>query len=598
MPQTIESDDKTIGEVFSDFYLVPNYQREYVWTERQVERLLEDVSNEFDPHARRQDSEYFIGSIVVCPSNSVLELIDGQQRLTTLFLILCTIRSLLEEMGEQPPSLLQQQISSADLDETGHETHRLRIELQYRDSQDVLGLIANKDGSRLERLNPSRTIENLKTARTLIEEFLRGQYANDTDTLRRFYAFLTQKVKLIRITTSSRAHALKVFETINDRGVGLDAMDLLKNLMFMKASEADFEDLKVRWQKLVNILYQSGEKPLRFLRYFIFAAYDEDRLREEQIYDWFVSHSQLCGYERDPLGFVDTLVEAGEAYGHFLSGMNSRGKPNRYLENIRLLSGASRQHFMLLLAGRHLDEEGFDTLARQLENLLFTYFITRESAREFERKFAQWAPQVRNLKTTADVASFVAMAFKPEQKRLAGRFELALSELREGDLQRYRLRYVLAKLTQHVNEAAYGSRAECDLNSFVSKNIEIEHILSQQPTTEDVARFNRPDEYYDWVPKLGNLALLEKSINASIGRETFFRKKQEYSKSKFLLTKVLGGPVQVGIDTAINRAVSALRSYEKWDSETIGDRQRLLANLAYEVWDVPRSSAPQVEMTS
>ncbi len=68
-------------------------------------------------------------------------------------------------------------------------------------------------------------------------------------------------MKLIRIITPDITHALKVFETVNDRGVGLNAMDLLKNLLFMKASADSFEQLKKRWRDLVDTLELSREKP-------------------------------------------------------------------------------------------------------------------------------------------------------------------------------------------------------------------------------------------------------------------------------------------------------------------------------------------------
>ena len=78
--QTIESVDIPLGKLFSDFYVVPSYQREYVWEEKQVEQLLEDIHNEFAGNGDSASSEYFIGSIVVClHPDGLYELIDGQQ---------------------------------------------------------------------------------------------------------------------------------------------------------------------------------------------------------------------------------------------------------------------------------------------------------------------------------------------------------------------------------------------------------------------------------------------------------------------------------------------------------------------------------------
>ena len=76
--------------------------------------------------------------------------------------------------------------------------------------------------------------------------------------------------------TPTLEKALQIFETINDRGVGLDAMDLLKNLMFMKANKTQYENLRDKWEDLTKTLHKSREKPMRFLRYFVLANYAKD----------------------------------------------------------------------------------------------------------------------------------------------------------------------------------------------------------------------------------------------------------------------------------------------------------------------------------
>lgn len=89
---TIESQDLTIAGVLQSFYVVPDYQREYVWETDQVEQLLGDIFGELGSRDAASAPEYFIGSIVVCPGDGgVLELIDGQQRMTTLYVSLCAI---------------------------------------------------------------------------------------------------------------------------------------------------------------------------------------------------------------------------------------------------------------------------------------------------------------------------------------------------------------------------------------------------------------------------------------------------------------------------------------------------------------------------
>ncbi|MCZ0942568.1 MAG: DUF262 domain-containing protein [Gammaproteobacteria bacterium] len=235
--QTIQSQDINVDNVFKSFYAVPDYQREYVWETEQIEQFLGDINGELADEAATAP-EYFIGSIVVCPSPSddgVMELIDGQQRMTTLFLSLCAIRDRFKDLEEKPPGALKPQIAAISTDLHGQDQFRYRLDLQYEDSGDVLEKIGAEEWDGLVKRR-TRSVSNIANAYEVVGEFLRSEFGNDIKRLKSFYGYLNHKVKLIRIETQDVAKALKVFETINDRGVGLDSMDLLKNLLFMNTS--------------------------------------------------------------------------------------------------------------------------------------------------------------------------------------------------------------------------------------------------------------------------------------------------------------------------------------------------------------------------
>src|SRR5262249_36934165 len=154
-------------------------------------------------------------------------------------------------------------------------------------------------------------VEHLLAAYEVIRQFLTVNFKKDDQQVLAFMSAFTKRVKLIRIRTPNLTHALKVFETINDRGVGLNAMDLLKNLLFMKLNGQDYSKLKAQWEKLTHLLEGCQEKPLRFLRYFIMSHYTLDLtkgIREDQIYEWFQKNMHECGIQEDPLGFVEQLL--------------------------------------------------------------------------------------------------------------------------------------------------------------------------------------------------------------------------------------------------------------------------------------------------
>ncbi|TKW63461.1 MAG: DUF262 domain-containing protein [Paracoccus denitrificans] len=586
--QRIESKDCSVKDLFHQFYAVPDYQREYVWGPEEVEQLLTDIRGEMGEASSPEAPEYFIGSIVVCPSSNtddVLDLIDGQQRMTTLYILLCSIRDRLKILGTAELATLKSQISDSTVDDMGNETFRHRLELQYEDSGDALTHIAT--GKCISNATTS-SMKNMAVAHHVATKFLAAEFGEDPNALRAFYGYLTNKVKLIRIQTEDVAKALKIFETINDRGVGLNSMDLLKNLLFMKTRSDKFDKLKASWKELQDVIYDMREKPLRFLRYFIVSRYNVDIIREDEIYGWFASRDSEIGYSKDPNAFVKELISAARAYSNFRSGNDQNGKRNRYLDNMRLLGGsAARQHLILLLAGRHLDSELFDRLAAEVENLFFCYVITREPTRTFERNFARWATELRSVSSAEQFETFISERFDKEKAALANRFDDAIGRIELGKLQLYRMVYILGKLSQQVDINAYGETpGTIWLDHYMSSGFEIEHIYPQNPTPAAAEQFGEISDP-TIVQRLGNLVLAEKSINASLGNRPYSEKRPVYQQSKLLLTRALSERPKVGANTRIDRAVAKIEPYPDWNESSITDRQKALGTLSRAIWGMP-----------
>jgi len=589
----IESQDVTIENLYKDFYTVPDFQREYVWKREQVERLLQDVNDEFFDEEGRpiQGPEYFLGSIVVFKADDgTFSLIDGQQRMTTIYLILCAIRELLKEFGENPNQTLVNQIHDAFTNDKGEEEFRQRLILQYEDSQGILRRIVQDPNNADSGIMKTTSVVRILSALRDIVEFLRVNLDGNAQRLRQFYATFTKHVKLIRIVTPSLANALKVFETVNDRGVGLNAMDLLKNLLFMKTSRDDYPTLKRSWKTLIDTLDISREKPLRFLRYYVMAHYSLDSgspLREDEIYNWFTKNSSKVGLDMDPLGFLQDLILCAQIWGNFLEAKDVHGNPNPYLRNLSLLSGAARQHFILLLAGRHLTDEDFSILCRAIENLFFCYIITREPTKTFERNFTVWSDDLREIRDNVGLIEFISIRITADLARRRTAFDFAFKELTQSKVQQYRMRYILSKFTQYIEQRAWNNAAHNNLEHFYASTVDIEHILPQTPNDNVMDSFDKPEKYEEYVEKLGNLTLLEKTINTSVSNDLYVNKKAGYRQSSFLLTRSIAEKPQVGSNTQLNRAVRDLLQFEEWSSESIELRQEMLVKLASEVWGMP-----------
>ena len=236
------------------------------------------------------------------------------------------------------------------------------------------------------------------------------------------------------------------------------------------------------------------------------------------------------------------------------------------------------------MSGRHLPSDLFDRLTRQVEDLFFVYVITREPTRSFERSFANWAMELRKVQDERALLAFIENRFWAAKAELAARFEDALLRLATGAVQRYRLRYVLAKLTQYIEQEAHGeNEGNRWLGRYTEGGFEIEHIHPQTPSAEAKREFGEPEDP-EIAERLGNLLLVEREINRALGNRPYSQKKLVYPKSQLLLTKALPEQPTVGVDTRIDRAVQLVRSFCEWNETAVIARQGNLAAIARAVW--------------
>lgn len=597
---SIQSQDMSLQSLLKDFYRVPNYQREYVWGEKdkrgnggeEVEQYLNDIFGEFENATKDSAPEYFIGTIVVCKSaDSVFELIDGQQRTTTSYLTLCAIRDELIEIGAEITQDMKDQIASSSTDHMGETVSRYRLELQYEDAGDILKEYAEGEHDIADK-NSTRSIKNIGSAYRTIRHFLKEKFKGDAKSVKRFYGYLTNKVKIIRIQTPTVARALKIFETINDRGVGLDAMDLLKNLLFMNAKPSEFDKLKTVWKELTDTIYNAKEKPLRFLRYYILASFGVDnKLREDDIYKWFLDNQEKTGHTTNPLRFSSELLSGAKAYSNFLNGVNVKGAVERGLVNTRILGGAStKQHLILLLAARNLTETQFSELANEVEKTLFVWMMTDTQGKEYERKLVSFAKQLRAIEDNG-FETYLDSTLKYERRKLRKKFRENFKTVNTYDFRKYRLKYILSKLTQFIDLEAYGeSDGRVNLNDYMSNSNDIEHIHPVGADETVAEEFGEGAKNWEVYERVGNLLLLEKSINRSIGAEGYDYKLAKYAQSKFLLTKCQGDTKgnEIGVADKITNTVRKIESFPEWSADSVVERQKFLTKLACTIWGVKK----------
>jgi hypothetical protein len=198
------------------------------------------------------------------------------------------------------------------------------------------------------------SLDNLLNAYSTVHRSINDNYDNATK-LRQYWGYLANNVVFIQISTDVSS-ALKIFETINERGVGLDSMDLLKNLLFTQVKPQEFTRLKDEWKKVTAPLWKAKEKPLRFLRYFLMANYKikSDRrdavVREDEIYDWLIDreNAELCDYKTKPFDFGRMIIRNVEYFIGFTQGRTTDGETSSAMYNMQKLCGAAFSlHYVL-----------------------------------------------------------------------------------------------------------------------------------------------------------------------------------------------------------------------------------------------------------
>lgn len=596
----ITADVKSIEKLKDYFFIVPDYQREYVWqSDVHVARFLQDISDEFKHDAKVQ-SNYFIGSaIIVEREDKSFDVVDGQQRLTTIIITLCVIRNILKAIELQDDEanikdellkIVKELLYKYDI-ATKKQTARLT--LQYAESKDYLyKLISEKEFTDV----PTPSIKRMQAAYNTIYDHFKELEQNDVSILLNFVSYFLINVELVLITPDDLGSALKIFETINQRGASLNAMDLLKNLLFSHAKEDDFKTIKDTWRDMLTHLDRSteGDKPLRFLRYFLMGRYHNGIIREDEIYKWMISDEGIkaINYKAKPVEFAVELKKAAVRYADYIHATNSVNAHQNYpaITGIGYIGKKiSRQHLVLLLALKdNIDNGIVNHFAKNIESLMFYYAVNRILTKSYEEKFANWAVKIRGISTMQDLINFLSDDFAKEFTEQQNKFQANFASKGQNDLSpQYRIKYILGKIEDYIR-----SKVNFPANDYhYYQAQQLEHILPQTGANIPQDLYPNPFDYDNSKYKFGNLTLLEAPINQSINHsndissnEWFVVKKAAYLNSTILLSRTFS-VIEIGQQTAFNGfATKSLKAFDVWNMQTISERQEIFRSLILDIW--------------
>jgi hypothetical protein len=560
MANFIETDMLPVGKYLANAKAirVPEYQRSYAWTDDEVSQLWQDLIDSLT----NQRQEYFIGPIVVKRTGAgEVELIDGQQRLSTILIIISVIRALFRANGDAQRADLLSNKFFGERDILTLQTNEKFIMNEengaaFRDvvSREVGLHVIKKEQVKYNKKHSNHLlIQAYLTVFELLNKYTDGQFRPEQ--VLAVFTYLTDSIKVLILSVDDEADAYTIFETLNDRGRSLDTLDLLKNHLFAKA-KLHLPEVKQKWAAVKENLLEADPKN-RFLHHLwtsingrtsttgLFRAIRDDLTTAKQAVD-----------------FSNMIAEGSRVYAALQNSSSSywdehSAETRKNIGILRLLD-AQQALPILLAAESQFDKEEFRKLTRLLVVMAVRYnFIGEERTGVAANYYSEIPRPIRQGVTKK--AAHVFRSLKPIYPG-DDSFKDAFKAKSISDTKR--ARYLLAEMENTI------SSAEKIVNSD-PEEVNLEHIMPKainqhwQPEDTRVTQ----DEHRYFVNRIGNLALVPKEKNKKVGSKSFADKKKElFSRCEAFET------------------TASICRFETWDRSAIEQRQAELAEHAVKTW--------------
>ncbi len=536
---------------------VPEFQRSYAWSEDEVSQLWDDVVEAID----NSKAEYFIGPIVVKNSNEFLEVIDGQQRLTTALILISIIRRILrfsgdneradwfrnEFYGKQDVITLKTSEKFFMNDENNHTFRDYVIADATKDK------IKSAQKSYLKKNSNYLLLQSILTLWELVDEHIGDQ----TEKLLELHNYLYDKVKILVLTVQDEADAYVIFETLNDRGKTLDTMDLLKNHLFSK-SKSYLPEVKEKWAVVKEKLHEIDPKN-RFLSHFWSSKYGRSSKT-----GLFRTIRDQIDSAKAAVSFANELANSARVYSA-LQNPNSpfwdehEAKTKKYILSLRVLDSQQSLPVLMAASEKYKPHE-FSKLAWLMVVMAVRYNLICEGRTGVSSNYYSEIPKkIRSGDYTK--ASHVFNHLKPIYP---SDNEFYNSFISKSISDTKRARYLLIEIENYV------SGQEKVVNSDPEK-VNLEHVMPKkinQHWNEEYTGIPSDSRSY-FVNSLGNMALVSSEKNRRVGAKSFDEKKKELfsQQAEFKFTY-------------------SIASLDKWTKESIEKRQEKLAETAIKVWKI------------
>ena len=511
MPDTIKASERNLNAIFNDAYLfeIPVFQRPYAWTTEQVDDLLDDLLYAM---RRNDDEPYFLGSVVLIKGDDAKsQVVDGQQRLTTLTMLLCILRELAE--GKLQADLDVRIRQQADLLAGTEEVVRFSLrpidrKFFYENIQasgGINGLLSNTP--KTETDSQERVLEN---AKYLYEKLV----SLDANERMQLAIYVLQHCYLVIVSTPDMTSAYRIFSVMNDRGLDLSATDILKAEVVGGIEDA--EEQRAYADKWEDVEQELGRGRFGALFAHIRMIYAKAKQRRSLVDEF--RDSVLT--EHASKEFIESVLDRyDDAYKSVLGlpGGNIENIPtvNDHLQHLRRLDNADWIPAAMAFFHKHPhNREGLVNFTKDLERLAYGMFIRRANINE---RINRYAAVLRDIDQGDAIRRFDGtLQLRDDEKA-------AILTILDGPI------YTLPRVPLPLLLRLDGLVAEAGAD-YNYATISIEHVLPQNPAAESQWRSWFPDDAYraQWTHRLANLALLSRRKNSSASNWEFERKKNEY----------------------------------------------------------------------
>jgi hypothetical protein len=542
-----------LGSVLKQNQLtVPANQREYAWEVKEVTTLFRDIAREISEGQR----SYFCGTIVTIPRpNSILEVVDGQQRLATTAIFLSAIRDYLQPLEPDLAQSINDDFLSIFVRATRARVPRLQLNLDDNEY-----FRARLTGSSPTPTKPSHHLlhdafsEAAKYVKTIVAGQDRNQHGN---VLNRWVDFIETKSFIILLRVPDASNAYRMFETLNDRGKRVSQSDLVKNYLFGQAGSR-LTEVQQKWSLMRGALesIEDEDITIAFLRHSLTIV--RGFVREADVYD--AVQKQAIG-EQPVVTFADNLELLAYAFVAMHNPEHERWnkyppQTRRALAVLNLFNIIPMRPLLMAIAEK-LPEKQADaafTFCVSLGVRLMVANSTRTGS--VEEGIASTAHKVYNGQiTTKEGMAADLKSITPTDTQFRTVFENATVSNRK--LARYYLRA--------LEMTAKGESEPWHIPNDDQSIINLEHILPEK-TMGNWPHFLE-DEVKIYRNRIGNLALLRASENSDLQSNDFGSKKKIYSVCPYLLT-------------------SQVATEPQWGVAEILARQKTLAELAVKTWPI------------